>query len=141
VIRRLVARLPVWMQEGPIGSMCVLLGIPAGIAALVGPASSRALDTLLPVWARILWAGCLIVGCVAWGIGLTSVRNVGGVSVITRLPSMLLGLRLIANAAIVYAIAIIVVSGWAGMLAAWPLGVVAFGTTIEWAVLDTRRRR
>lgn len=137
-MRRLVARLPVWVQEGPIGTMCVLLGVPAGLFTLFGPARSHALDVALPFWARPLWSICLIVGCIAWAAGLTSVRQHGGILIIGRLPAYILGLQLIATAAIVFGLAIVWVGGWAGVLAAWPLGVVAFGTAVEAAKLGNR---
>lgn len=139
VIRRLVRHLPVWVQQEPLGVMCVLLGLPSGLAALIGPASSRALDTLLPFWARPLWAGCLVLGCLAWAAGITSVRQRGHQLVITRLPVMILGLQLISLAALVYGLAIIVLSGWAGLLAAFPLFAVSFGTAVEAAVHANRQ--
>lgn len=117
------------------------MGLPSGIAALLGPASSRALDTLLPPWARPLWAVCLIVGCVAWAAGITSVRQRGERLVITRLHVMVLGLRLLSLAALVYALAILIVSGWAGILAAFPLLSVSFGTAVEAAVHLNRGAR
>lgn len=138
MIRRMVARLPVWVQEQPLGVMSVLLGIPSGLAALVGPATSRALDTLLPPWARPIWAACLILGCIAWGVGITSIRQRGALLIITRLQALILGLRLISLAALVYALAIILISGWAGALAAYPLLVVSAATAVEQAVHANR---
>jgi hypothetical protein len=137
-MRRLVVHLPVWAQTQPISVMCVLLGAPAGLAALVGPARSPALDVVLPLWARSLWAACLLTGCLAWGAGLVSMRRDGDRLVIRRLPAMILGLQLISLTAAVYGTAIIVVGGWAGVLAAWPLSVVAAGTAVEQAVLGNR---
>ncbi|WP_062441225.1 hypothetical protein [Herbidospora daliensis] len=139
MIRRLVRHLPEWVQAQPISVMCVLLGIPSGVLTLVGPSTSRALDTVLPFWARPLWAASLLLGCLAWGAGLASVREVDGRLVVRRLPAMILGLQLISITALVYGVAIITVGGWAGALAAWPLGVVAFGTAVEQAVLSNRR--
>ncbi|GAA4100981.1 hypothetical protein [Nonomuraea soli] len=139
IIRRLVARLPDWVQRQPISVMCALLGFPSGLAALIGPVSSRALDTVLPSWARLLWAGCLIVGCLAWSVGLTSMKRIADRLVITREASMIFGLQLISMAAIVYATTIIITAGWAGVLAAWPLTVVAGGTAVQQAVLANDR--
>lgn len=126
-----MARLPVWVRTQPIDATFALLGIPSGLTLLVGPARSRALEAVLPHWATYLWAMSLVLGCLAWLAGLTSVRMRDGRLVITRLPVLLLGLQILSPAALVYGLTIILVGGWAGVLAAWPLFVVAAATFIR----------
>ncbi|MEV6987492.1 hypothetical protein AB0M95_40410 [Sphaerisporangium sp. NPDC051017] len=139
--RRLVRRLPAWMRRQPIEVMVCLVGIPTGLLSLAGLATSRALDQVLPWWVTKLWALCLIAGCAAWLGGLTSAREVDGRMVLWRLPLLLLGLRLLSTAAAVYGVAIVVTAGWAGVLASWPLWVVALGTTVRRLDLADRVRR
>uniref|UniRef100_UPI003F49920D hypothetical protein n=1 Tax=Nonomuraea sp. CA-251285 TaxID=3240002 RepID=UPI003F49920D len=128
---RLVSRLPVWVRQQPIDAMFALLGIPSGLAALTGLATSRALMAVLPDWAAVLWGLCLVAGCACYLSGLMSMRERDGRLVITRLGVLMLGLQIISPAALVYGVAIIVASGWAGLLAAWPLIVAAAATWIR----------
>ncbi|MDF5758628.1 hypothetical protein [Spongiactinospora sp. TRM90649] len=130
-MRHLVLRLPVWIRAQPLDCMFALLGILPGVASLAGLATSRALETLLPWWAAQLWALILIVGCGCWLAGASSVRERDGHLVASRLPLFLLGLRLLSLACLVYAVAIVVISGWAGLLAAYPLLVGAAGLYIR----------
>lgn len=138
--QRLVGRLPVWARTQPIDVMFALLGIPSGVAALSGIARSRALALLLPHWATYLWGVCLVAGCIAYLAGLTSLRERDGHLVITRLPVLLFGLQILSPAALVYGVAIIVISGWAGLLAAWPLLVAAIATWIRRVELTRHRQ-
>jgi hypothetical protein len=139
-MRRLVARLPVWARTQPLDCMFALLGLPSGVLSLLGVVRSRAMEELLPWWATRLWAVCLLVGCVAWLAGASSVRERDGLVVATRLPAWMLGLHLLSLACAVYAVAIIVVGGWAGVLAAYPLVVAAAGTYIRRVDLVDRFR-
>lgn len=135
---RLVRRLPVWVQAQPLDCMFALLGILPGLASLAGVASSKALDALLPWWAVRLWAVILLVGCACWLAGASSVRERDGQLVATRLPAFLLGLHLLSLACFVYGTAIIVIGGWAGLLAAYPLLVGAAGLYIRRVGLSRR---
>lgn len=135
---RFVRRLPVWVQAQPLDCMFALLGILPGIASLAGVASSKALETLLPWWAVRLWAVILLVGCVCWLAGASSVRERDGQLVATRLPAYLLGLHLLSLACLVFGTAIIVIGGWAGLLAAYPLLVGAAGLYIRRVGLSRR---
>lgn len=139
-MRRLVKRLPAWVLLQPLDCMFAALGLPSGIISLLGVARSRALDQLLPWWATRLWAACLLVGCIAWLAGASSVRELDGQLVATRLPAYILGLHLLSLACAVYAVAIIVIGGWAGALAAYPLIVGAAGTYIRRVYLIDRYR-
>lgn len=130
-LARLVHRLPVWVQAQPLDCMFALLGILPGLASLAGLASSRALDMLLPWWAARLWALILVVGCGCWLVGASSVRERDGLLVATRLPAYLLGLHLLSLACLVYGVAIIMVGGWGGLLAGYPLLVGAAGLYIR----------
>ncbi|MEU8379789.1 hypothetical protein [Streptosporangium sp. NPDC048865] len=124
---RLVRHLPLWVRRQPTDAFLTLLGLSSGIALLVGPATSRALETVLPAWGRLLWGLCQVLGCAAWLAGLISIREQeDGQLIITRLPMLILGLQLLAPAALVYGVSIILLSGWAGVLAAWlPLAAAA----------------
>lgn len=135
---RLVRRLPVWVQAQPLDCMFALLGILPGLASLAGVASSRALDVLLPWWAVRLWAVILLVGCVCWLAGASSVRERGGQLVASRLPAFLLGLHLLSLACLVYGVAIVVIGGWGGLLASYPLLTSAAGLYIRRVGLSRR---
>lgn len=139
-MRRLVRRLPVWVRTQPLDCMFALLGLPSGVISLIGVVRSRALEELLPWWATRLWAVCLLVGCVAWLAGASGVRERDGQLVATRLPAWMLGLHLLSLACAVYGTAIIVIAGWAGLLAAYPLIVGAAGTYIRRVDLADRYR-
>ena len=131
LMRRLVRRLPPWVRKQPISVMAAVFGIPAGVTSLFGQARSAALAELLPWWAGKMWALCLAAGCAAWLAGLSSTRQINGQLVVERLALLLLGLRLLSMAAAVYGAALIITSGWAGLLAAWPLMVLALGLTVH----------
>lgn len=128
---RLVRRLPIWVQAQPLDCMFAMLGILPGLASLAGLASSRALDLLLPWWAVRLWAAILLIGCACWLAGASSVKERDGQLVATRLPAFLLGLHLLSLACLVFGAAIIVIGGWGGLLAAYPLLVGAAGLYIR----------
>ncbi|RCG19126.1 hypothetical protein DQ384_38260 [Sphaerisporangium album] len=138
-MRRLVLRLPAWVRTQPMDTMFAVMGLPSAVATLCNLTSSRALDTLLPWWATRLWAVCLLVGCAAWLTGLASVREHEGRLVVTRLPVLALGLQLLSITCLVYAVAIIAVAGWDGVLAAYPLIVATLATYMRRVDLTIRR--
>ncbi|GII87690.1 hypothetical protein Ssi03_56800 [Sphaerisporangium siamense] len=138
-MRPLVTRLPAWVRTQPLDAMFAVLGIPSAVATLTGVATSHALETLLPWWANRLWALCLLAGCIAWLAGLSGVRELEGRLVVTRLPVLLLGLQLLSMTCLVYAVAIVAVAGWDGVLAAYPLLVGTLATYIRRADLLCRR--
>jgi hypothetical protein len=130
-MRRLVRRLPLWVRAQPLDTLLSVLGIPSGVASLVGAADSRALAALLPQWAVYLWSINLIVGCVCWLAGASSVREQDGHLVTRRLPIYVLGLHLLSLSCAVYGVAILVIGGAAGLLGGYPLLVIATGLYIR----------
>jgi len=139
-MRRLVRRLPVWARTQPLDCMFALLGLVPAALSLIGVVRFKALEQLLPWWATRLWPVCLLVGCIAWLAGASSVREHEGQLVATRLPAWMLGLHLLSLACAVYGVAIIVIGGWAGVLAAYPLIVATAGTYIRRVDLADRYR-
>ncbi|WP_157251136.1 hypothetical protein [Nonomuraea typhae] len=129
-LTHLVYRLPLWVQTQPLDTMFALLGIVPGIASLTGIASSRAL-ALMPWWAGRLWGLVLLVGSVCWLVGAAGVRERDGLLVTTRRPLMVLGLRLLSLACLIYGVSIIAFGGLSGLLASYPLVVGAVGLHIR----------
>ena len=87
--------------------LCGLSGVPYAI----GVSRPHSLTALLPdVFVRG-WGFALTFGALALMCGLTSVRYEHGREVVRRVPCYKLGLRLLAGAGTIYAIAIITVAG------------------------------
>lgn len=128
---RIVRRLPVWVRANPMDCTLVMLGIPGGVLSLAGVARSSALAEILPWWGPALWSAALVVGCAAWLVGLTSVREADGRLVITRMPAMLLGLQVVSMSALTYGVMIVATAGWAGLVASLYVFVVGAGTWIR----------
>ena len=78
-----------------------------------------------------MWAAALLAGCVAYLIGVTSVKEMLGTLVITRLPALLLGLHLISIAAGTYAVVVLMFAGWAGVVPAVAYLVICLGTWVR----------
>jgi hypothetical protein len=127
---RIVRKLPKWVRVSPLDVMFVFLGLPSSLAAVVGVAQSNALD-VLPWWGPKLWAVALFIGCLAWLVGLTSVRETNGILILTRMPILLLGLHLVSITCLTYAAVLILFSGWTGVLAATAYLVISFGTWLR----------
>lgn len=137
---RVVQRLPKWVRVNPLDVMFVFMGIPSSIATLAGVARSNALTNVLPWWGPRLWAAALLIGCVSWLAGLTSIQENNGVLVLTRMPALLLGLHLVSIACLAYAVVVIVATGWTGVLAATAYLVVAGGTWLRRVDFSSRFR-
>jgi hypothetical protein len=97
---------------------------------------------MLPVWTETLWSAVLLIGCVAWLLGIISTRLdiETNTVIIGRVPAMLLGLSLVCIAALVYAVAVIVSAGWSGVLASLYPFAIAGGTYIRRADILGRLR-
>lgn len=134
---RCLSHIPAGVRTQSSDVMLVLLGLPAGVLGLIGQSQSRALDQILPWLAVKGWALCLIVGCVAWLWGIAGVKLYGDVVVLTRLPPYRFGLHLLSVASLVYGVAILLIGGWNGVLAAWPL--VAFSSMTYLKAVDLGR--
>lgn len=128
---RMVRRLPLWVRANPMDVMFVFLGLPTSLASAVGLSQSSALHQVLPWWGPRLWSTALLVGCVAYLIGVTSVKEVGGSLIITRMPALLLGLHLISITTATYAVVVLVFAGWAGLVPALAYLVVSLGMWIR----------
>jgi hypothetical protein len=129
---RFVRRLPVGLQAFPLDATFVMLGIPSGVLSLIGVSRSRALEGVLPLWAQYAWSVMLLVGCIGWGIGIATAKTSGQYTVrITRAPIMIFGLTLVSVTSFVYAVGIILLGGWSGLLAAVPLLTFAGGTYLR----------
>lgn len=137
---RLVRKLPKWVRVSPLDVMFVFLGIPSSLAAVAGLAQSNALADVLPWWGPKLWAVALLVGCLAWLVGLTSITENNGILVLTRMPALLLGLHLVSITCLTYAAVLIIFSGWTGLLAATAYLVIAFGTWLRRVDFSSRYR-
>lgn len=138
---RVVDRIPAGIRTQPTDAMLVALAVPAGLATLLGATKSRALDTLLSGWAVRAWALALLIGCVAWMVGLGGVKLHGDVVVLTRVAAYRFGLHLLAVSSLVYGVAILLISGLNGVLAAWPLLAFAAATYLKAADLGRIQRR
>lgn len=111
----LLDHLPAGVLERPAEWFLALLSILSGIAGLIGPVDQASLEATLPDLLHRCWNACLIIGGIALLSGLTSIRYTQPRGyVITRLPGYRLGCRLLGLASLVYAIALLSVSGWAG---------------------------
>jgi hypothetical protein len=131
---RLIRRAPAGIQTFPLDITFAALMVPSGILFFVGLTSSRALE-VLPLWARYLWAACLVVGGIAWAAGALSAVRSNSHVVIRYVPVMVFGLSLTSAACFVYGIAIILTSGWAGVIAASGFFTIGAGTYVRRTVL------
>lgn len=138
---RFVRKFPPWVLVAPLDAMLCVMGIPAGVLSAINVARSVSLIELLPSWGRLLWSLCLLFGCIAWLIGLTSMKEINGHTVVSRMPILIFGLYLVSLSAFVYGVALIVVVGLPGLLAAWPILVFAAGTWLRRLDLVGRFRR
>lgn len=138
---RTLARVPAGIRTQSSDAMLVILGLPAGVSALLGTTESRALDAALPWIAVKCWALALLVGCVSWLVGITGVRLYGDVIVLTRLPPYRFGLHLLALASLVYGSAILLLTGWDGIAASFYVLAFAAGTYLKAVDLARIQRR
>lgn len=138
-MRRLVARLPVWVQAYPLDLLMIVLCLQSGLVSLLGWGPSRPLEAAMPWWAPRVWAVCLLAGSVCWLAGLTGIRQRDGQLVARRLPVLLLGLRLLALVMPVYFAAVVLVGGVDALMAGWILLGAAFLIYVRLAGLDGGR--
>lgn len=128
---RLVRKLPAWIRLAPLDVMFAVMGLASSIGLLLGPAQPGSLHNVLPRWGPILWGVCLLVGCLAWMIGLTSIQRKGGAVVVSRMAYLIFGLYLVSLAALVYGLVVILFSGWSGVIAGALFMAVAGGTYLR----------
>lgn len=121
---RLVARLPAGLRYLTAEWLLALLCAVSGLLFLFAGIDSNSLINVLPAPLYTLWGVMLVVGAFALGGGLTSVTEVKGRYVITRVPIYKLGLRLLGSANLVYALSLALISGTEATVAL--IGPVAF---------------
>jgi purine-cytosine permease-like protein len=112
-------------------TLFALMGLVSSIASLVGLSEPSSLTKVLPWWGPILWSLALFVGCVAWLIGLTSIKENNGHLVLTRMPALILGLYLVSVATLVYGIALLIFAGWTAAVAALIMFATSGGTYLR----------
>jgi hypothetical protein len=139
VIHRLVARLPVWVRTQPMDLLIVALCLQTGLVNLFGWGPTRPLEAAMPWWATRLWAVCLLAGSGCWLAGLTGIHERDGMLVATRLPVLLLGLRLLSLIMPVYFAAVAAIGGWQTLLPTWVLLLAAALIFVRYAELINRR--
>lgn len=135
---RIVRNLPIGIQTYPMDAVFCVLGTISGVATIARLFTSQALSAALPPWALYIWAGLLVVGSIAWGIGIMSVHHNGrGEVIITKVPVMILGLGLISVVTLVYGIAVISRGGTAGLIASFAYFAVSGGTYVRrWVIMN-----
>lgn len=128
---RLVRKLPAWVRLAPLDVMFSFMGLVSSITLLLGPARTGSINSILPRWGSLLWGVCLLVGCLAWLIGLTSIQDKGSAMVVSRMPYLIFGLYLVSMAASVYGLVVIMFAGWNGVVAGTSFMAVAGGTYLR----------
>jgi hypothetical protein len=138
-MRRLVARLPVWVQAYPVDLLLIVLCLQSGLVSLFGWGPARPLEAAMPWWAPRMWAVCLLAGSACWLAGLSGIRGRDGQLVARRLPVLMLGLRLLALVMPIYFAAVVLVGGLAALLSGWILLFAAAMVYIRLVGLDGGR--
>jgi hypothetical protein len=114
----LLDHLPPGVLNLPAEWLLAFACLLSGQAAITGFGRVNTISTLLYPPIYYAWGGCLVLGGVALVWGLASIRRIPGGYVIARLAAYLLGLRLLGIASLAYAIAVLVVAGRVGIVAA-----------------------
>lgn len=128
---RIVRRLPAWVRLTPMDVMFAVMGLMSSVGSLLGITEPSSITRVLPEWGAVLWSVCLLVGCMAWLAGLTSVKENNGSFVLRRMPALLLGLYLVSLAAFAYGVVIMIFAGLAGVFPGLTLLAVAGGTYLR----------
>lgn len=128
---KLVYKLPKWIRLTPMDALFAFMGLFSSIASLAGLSEPSSLTRVLPWWGPILWSLALFVGCSAWLVGLTSIRENNGHLVLTRMPALILGLYLVSISTLVYGIALLVFAGWTAAVAALIMFAASGGTYLR----------
>ncbi len=132
--------LPPGVIERPAEWFLSMLSIVSGLGGLFGPVEQASLQALLPDTVHRGWNLFLVVGGIAMLSGLSSIRYVPRRSgyVITRLPGYRLGCRLLGLASFVYAVALLIVSGFQAFYPA--MLTLAFGLVFSVRLLTLAGR-
>lgn len=114
--RTILRHTPPVLFEYPFELFLSVLCLLSGLPMLLGLATPRSIEALLPWPVVRMWALALIVGSVSTSYGLLRA---------SRVPAFT-GLRLLGDASLIYAVAILIVAGWRGLLAS--MLTLAFAT-------------
>jgi len=116
----LLAHLPAGVIARPAEWFLAVLLSLSGLAIVVGLSKPATVTALLWRPAYYAWGACLLLGGAAMIGGLSSTRWIPGTDryVIIRVAIYQLGLRLLGLSSLAYAIAVLAVGGWNGVLAA-----------------------
>lgn len=128
---RIIRRLPVWVRSNPLDVMFIVILTPSSVLSLAGIAQSNAMAQTLPWWGTKIGALMMLVGCVFWAVGITSVHASNGILVLSRMPALLLGLHLVSVTTLSYAVLVLTVSGRAGVTVSAYLLAMAGGTWLR----------
>jgi len=111
--------------------MFSVMGVLGSVSSLLGLSEPSSIERVLPWWGSLLWSLCLFTGCVAWFIGLTSVKENNGSFVLRRMPALIFGLYLVSLAAVAYGFAVIAFAGWTGIVPGLLFMALAGGTYLR----------
>lgn len=115
----LIRHLPSGMIYHPAEWLFASLCAISGVRVVFWGAESASLEALLPPPLYFVWGLMLTIGAIAHMSGLLSIRAVGSDRyVVTRVPAYRLGLRLLGASTSMYAAALMIYAGQAGLLAA-----------------------
>lgn len=110
--------LPAGLLWHPAEWFLAFLCATSGAITLSTGVRSSTLEELLPAIPYRIWGGFLVVGSLALGRGLSSIRWVDSDRyVMTRVPAYRLGLRLLGFAVALYVAALYIYAGWDGLIA------------------------
>jgi hypothetical protein len=123
VRRAIIRHIPLALLRESLVLFIAAQGVLVAAIHFAGLGTPTRMTQLLPAWMIELWHGEVLIGCLLVLIGL--IRNY------PRMEAV--GLRLMAPCQLVYAIAIIIVAGWAGTGSALPqvmFGVACVGRAL-----------
>jgi hypothetical protein len=137
---RIVHKLPKWIRMTPMDVMFAFLGTLSASTSLIGLSQPSSLTRILPWWGPMLWSLCLLIGCLAWLSGLSSVKENNGHMVLTRMPALIFGLYLVSLSSFTYGVILLVIAGTGGLVAATTFFAVAAGTYLRRVDFASRYR-
>lgn len=115
-----VKHVPAMFVARPFECAIALILAFSGLSILLGVSTPQSAEKVLldtfPVF-YYCWAGCLLLGAIAMGWGLSSIRWVKAptVYVMHKVLQYQLGMRLLALASFVFGAAVLINAGWNGL--------------------------
>lgn len=130
---KLYRRLPVGLRLYPLDVTFAVFGIPTSVLSLIGLSEPSSIAELLPTGVNKAWSAVLLVGCLAWLVGVMSAQELEDkrLVLIHKVPVTIFGLWLVSSASFVYGCTLLVVTGWVGLTAAMSMFVICVGTTLR----------